>query len=112
MLERAQDGDELAGLALEVYVHRLRAGIAAMAAALDGLDALVFTGGVGEHAAAVRELAAGGLGFLGVGIDGDANRVATADAEITAAGAAVRTFVIAAREDLEIAAGARRALRG
>lgn len=112
VLERAQAGDGPAGLALEVYVHRLRAGIAAMAAALDGLDVLVFTGGVGEHAPTVRELAAGGLGFLGVAIDGDANRGAFADLEITATGAAVRAFVVTAREDLEIAAGARRTLRG
>ena len=47
---------------MDVYIHRLRAGIAAMAAALGGLDALVFTGGVGEHSAAVRALTAAGLG--------------------------------------------------
>ena len=60
-------------LALDVYLHRLRAAIAAMAAALGGLDVLVFTGGVGERAAAVRAGAAGGLGFLGVEIDARRN---------------------------------------
>jgi acetate kinase len=74
-----------------------------MAAAMNGLDALVFTGGVGEHAPPVRAAAADGLGFLGVALDGAGNAAATADAEIGAAGAAVRTFVITAREDLEIA---------
>ena len=59
IVERAAAGEPPARLALDVYVHRLRAGIAAMAAALGGLDALVFTGGVGEHSEAVR--AAGGL---------------------------------------------------
>jgi acetate kinase len=95
--------DEDARLAIDVYVHRLRAGIAAMAAAMDGLDALVFTGGVGEHAPAIRERVAAGLGFLGVSLDPDANAEATTDAEIGALGAVVRTLVITAREDLEVA---------
>jgi acetate kinase len=95
--------DADADLALDVYVHRLRAGIAAMAAALGGLDALVFTGGVGEHAPQIRARSAAGLGFLGVVLDPDANAAATADAEIGANGAAARTIVVTAREDLEVA---------
>jgi acetate kinase len=105
VLER-DDAD--ARLALDVYVHRLRAGIAAMAAALDGLDVLVFTGGVGEHAPDVRARTAAGLGFLGVRLDGEANARATADAEIGAPRAPVRALVVTAREDLEVA----RQLRG
>jgi acetate kinase len=105
----ARDDDD-ARLAVDVYVHRLRAAIASMAAALDGLDALVFTGGVGEHAPAIRERAAAGLGFLGVALDADANAAATADAEIGAPGAAARTLVVAAREDLEVARQVRAAL--
>jgi acetate kinase len=97
-------------LALDVYVHRLRAGIAAMAASLDGLDALVFTGGVGEHAPEVRARAAAGLGFLGVALDDVANSGADADAEIGAPRAPVRALVVEAREDLEIARGVRSAL--
>lgn len=97
-------GDDRAALALAVYVHRLRKEIAAMAAAMAGVDIVVFTGGVGEHSAPIRQAAADGLGFLGVGVDRDANRAATGDeAEISAAGAAVRTFVVPAREDLEMA---------
>jgi acetate kinase len=95
--------DPEARLAVDVYVHRLRAAIAAMAAAMDGVDTLVFTGGVGEHAAEIRARAGAGLGFLGVELDPDANARATADAEIGAPGAAVRTLVVTAREDLEVA---------
>jgi acetate kinase len=97
------------GPALDVYLHRLRAGIAAMAASLGGLDTLVFTGGVGEHAPRVRRAAADGLGFLGIAVD--PTRDDTTDADITAPGGTVRTFVITAREDLEIAAAVRRTLK-
>jgi acetate kinase len=103
VLERASAGDAAAGLAIDVYVHRLRAGIAAMAAALGGLDVLVFTGGVGEHAPEVRARACAGLGFLGVVLDDAANAPATSDAEIGAPGAGVRTIVVTSREDLEVA---------
>jgi acetate kinase len=88
--------------ALDVYLHRLRGLIASMAASMEGLDGLVFTGGVGEHAAPVRALAAGGLGFLGIAVDPAANE-GSGDREITGLGATVRTVVVAAREDLEIA---------
>jgi acetate kinase len=103
ILERAAQRDAAAQLALDVYVHRLRAEIAAMTAALGGLDALVFTGGVGERSAAVRALAAEGLGFLGVELDTTRNDAATADCDLSAAGSSVHTLVIQAREDLEIA---------
>ena len=103
VLAAADRGDEDATLALDVYLHRLRAGIAAMAAALGGVDAIAFTGGVGERAAPVRAGAAAGLGFLGIEIDRERNDAAEGDAEIGAATAEARAFVIEAREDLEIA---------
>jgi len=109
---RARSGDERARLALDVYVHRLCAGIAAMAAALGGLDALVFTGGVGQRSAEVRSRAAAALGFLGVAVDESRNRAATHDADVSAPAARVRTLVLAAREDIEIASQTRAALRG
>jgi acetate kinase len=112
VLQRAETGDRDATLALDVYVHRLRAAIAAMAVAIDGLDALVFTGGVGEHAPALRARAAAGLASLGVVLDTERNAAATTDADIGAPGAAVRTLVITAREDLEIAGQVRTALHG
>jgi len=104
--------DPDAVLALDVYVHRLRAGIAAMAASLGGLDALVFTGGVGERAARVRAVACEGLGFLGVALDAALNESAdgSADAEVSGDGSAIRVLVVRAREDLEIAAQTRAVL--
>jgi acetate kinase len=78
-------------------------GVAAMAAALGGLDVLVFTGGVGENASVVRQRASASLGFLGVAVDAGRNEAASPDADVTADGAPVRTLVLAAQEDLEIA---------
>ena len=79
----ADRGNPEARLALEVHAHRLRAGIAAMAAALGGLDTLVFTGGIGEHQAQARAEAAGGLGFLGVAVDEGRNATAQPDCDIS-----------------------------
>ncbi len=110
VLARAGAGDEDASLALGVFVHRLRAAVAGMAAALGGVDVLAFTGGIGARAADVRARAANGLGFLGVSIDAGRNDAASGDADVTGAGARVRTLVIADREDLEIARGVRAAL--
>ena len=104
VLSRAAAGDQRAVLGRDVYLHRLRGSIAAMAAAMDGLDAIVFTGGVGENSAEIRSRAADGLGFLGVRVDearNDGN--GGDDYEIGADGAPVRAFVIAAREDKQIA---------
>ncbi|MHA6781915.1 hypothetical protein ACVGOW_13110 [Pseudonocardia saturnea] len=97
--------------ALDVYTHRLVGAVAAMAAALGGLDVLVFTGGVGEHSAGVRRRAAQRLGFLGVAIDDPRNDTVQGDGDIGAAAAPVRTLVIASREDLQIAREARRVLQ-
>ena len=110
IVERASGSEPAAQLALDVYVHRLRAGIAAMAAALGGVDALVFTGGVGEHSAAVRSRTALGLGFLGVALDEARNERAQADGEIGADGAGAHTLVLRAREDIEMARQVRRTL--
>lgn len=110
VLERAARDDAVAAAAVDVYVHRLRAGIAAMAAALGGIDALVFTGGVGERAPAIRVRAADGASFLGVRVDALANEHVTDDADITEPGASVRTLVLRAREDLEMVRQARKAL--
>jgi acetate kinase len=69
----AADGNERARLALEVFVHRLAKAIAAMVTSLDRLDALVFTGGIGENSAEVRGLVLARLGFLGLAEDPEAN---------------------------------------
>jgi acetate kinase len=102
---RCEGGDAAAQLALDVYVHRLSGAIAAMAASMGGMDALVFTGGVGERSYAVRARACSALAFLGVETveDADATGDGRADREISSEDAGVRTFVIRAREDLEVA---------
>lgn len=107
VLRRVGEGDDTARLALDVYLHRLRSLIAGMAAAMRGIDVLVFTGGVGEHAAEVRSLAVDGLEFLGIELDADRNTYVAPDAEIGAGTAPVRTLVVTAREDLEMARQAR-----
>ncbi|SFN90799.1 MULTISPECIES: acetate/propionate family kinase [Actinomadura] len=109
--ELAAAHDVAALAALDVYHHRLRACAAAMTASLGGLDALVFTGGVGEHDPSVRMRLAEDLGHLGAAVDPDRNAAADGDTDITHAGAAVRTLVVTAREDLEIAAAVRNCLR-
>jgi acetate kinase len=103
ILARATAGDARAELARDTYLHRLRASAAAMAAAMDGLDAIVFTGGVGENSAEIRQRAMSGLGFLGIAGDPAANADGDGDRDISAPGATVRALVIGAREDIEIA---------
>lgn len=104
-------GDEDATLAFDIYVARVAAGVAAMTTALGGADAVVFTGGVGEHDGEVRQAVTDRLAHLGVALDPAANRAGTGtDADLTAAGATVATLVVAAREDLEIARQTRHAL--
>jgi acetate kinase len=96
VLTRRAGGDERAVLAFDAYAHRLRRELGAMRAALDRCDAVVFTGGVGEHAADVRAA-------CGLELDAGANARTTADGEVGRRDAAVRVFVVTAREDLEIA---------
>lgn len=110
ILEVESAGDEDAALGVAVYIHRVRAGIAAMAAAMGGLDALVFTGGVGERSASIRARVTEQLAFLGIALDAAANDAAGLDADIGAADAAVRSFVVEAREDLQIARDVRAVL--
>jgi acetate kinase len=112
ILSAASAGMPEAKLALDVYLHRLRGQIAAMAAAMDGLDTLVFTGGVGENSPQVRAKAMDGLGFLGVRVDPAPNEEGTGDREIGMRDVPVRSFVVNAREDKQIAAEVRRVLGG
>jgi len=104
VLEAEHAGSAAAHLAIEVYCHRLRALSAAMAAALGGLDAMAFTGGVGEGSAEIRRRVSEPLSFLGVVLDLTRNEaIDESDAEVGTPGAPVRVFVVHAREDLEIA---------
>jgi acetate kinase len=103
VLARMSAGDEEAQAAFAVYTHRIRAAIAAMAASLGGLDAVSFTGGVGENSAAVRGAALAGLEFLGVAANPGQNEAARGDANVSAPGSPAGVAVVTAREDLEIA---------
>lgn len=106
ILEAEASGDSKASLGIAVYLHRLCAGIAAMTASMNGLDALVFTGGVGQSAPPIRLRTAAGLSFPGIGVDEVANSSIHLDREITASAAPVRSCVIEAREDIRIARAA------
>jgi acetate kinase len=112
LLQHREQGHAAAVLAIDVYVHRLRAKIAAMAAATNGVDAVAFTGGIGENASQIRAEVCDHLEWVGVSVDDDANgSVGTDDVDISRAGATVRTLVIHSREELVVAAGCRAALR-
>jgi acetate kinase len=103
--------DPHAAFALELFAYRVAGAVAALTVALDGLDALVFTAGVGEGSASVRAGVCSRLRFLGVDLDDAANAAARSDADIASAGSAVRVVVLHAREDF-VAARAARALLG
>jgi acetate kinase len=104
------DGSPQAVLALDVYSQRVAQAVAAMAVALRGLDALVFTGGVGEHSARVRAAVCASLAFLGVAVDDDVNRTAAGETVVSPARSAVRVVVVPSREELVIARAVRNLL--
>jgi acetate kinase len=108
---RALEGDADAELALEVFIQRVAGAVAAMAAAAGGLDALVFTAGIGEGSALVRERVCGQLIFLGVQLDAERNRAALPDCEIGTGNAPVRVLVLRAREEIIAARAARMLLK-
>jgi acetate kinase len=107
-LERSDDPS--ARLALEVFTYRVAAAVGAMAVALAGVDALVFTAGIGENSAHVRARVCDRLGFLGIELDDEANASARPDATISASARSVRVVVLKSREDLVAARAARQLL--
>jgi acetate kinase len=98
-----QQGHERAKLAFDIYVHRLRAAIGSMAAVMGGVDALVFTAGVGENSPEVRSAACSGFEFLGLRLDTNANERLSLDQDISTPDSRVRVLVIRAQEDWAIA---------
>jgi acetate kinase len=98
-----KQGHARAKLAFDIYVHRLQAGIGSMVAVLGGIDALVFTAGVGENSTELREATCRQLGFLGLQLDAAANQLPVSDRDIAASDSAVRVLVIRAQEDWAIA---------
>jgi len=97
-----KQGNARAKLAFDIYVHRLRAGIGAMVAVLGGIDALVFTAGVGENSAEVRDAACEQFGFLGIELEVSSAQHAV-DSDIATPDSAVRVLIIRAQEDWAIA---------
>jgi acetate kinase len=105
--ERLRAGDASARAAFGVYVHRVAAAVAAMAAAVGGLDALAFTAGIGEGSAHVRREVCERLRLFGVEIDEAGNAKEAPDGDIAARSSPVRIFVVRAREELVAARAAR-----
>ena len=104
-LERDPSPD--AALALDIYAYRVAQAVAAMTVALGGLDALAFTGGIGEHSARVRAAICRRLAFLGVVLDDQASEKVAGEATISSKHSAVRVQVVRAREDVVIARAVR-----
>jgi acetate kinase len=98
----ADGGNARAQLAVDMFVHRAAATVGWMVASLGGLDALVFTAGIGENSPLVRQRLAERFAYAGVVLDDAANTHVDGDTEVSGQGASVRAFVIAAREDLTI----------
>jgi acetate kinase len=103
ILEAIRSGNRRAKLAFEIFVHRLQAGIGAMVTSLGGLDALVFTAGIGENSPEIRQATCANLGFLGIQLDEVKNSAANPDENISASDASVCVFVIRAQEEWAIA---------
>jgi acetate kinase len=103
ILQASEQGNERAGLALDLYIYRLRACLGSMIAALEGLDILTFTAGVGEHAPLIRARVCQSLGFLGLALDAEKNTCATGDQDISAPNSTARVLVVHTEEDWQIA---------
>jgi acetate kinase len=111
ILASVKRGHSRAKLAFDIYVHRLQAGIGAMVAVLGGIDVLVFSAGIGENSAEVRDAACKQLAFLGLKLDAIANSQRRPDADIATPDSAVRVLIIRAQEDWAIAGECWRLLR-
>ena len=98
-----KDGHPRAKLAFEIFVHRLQAGIGAMMAVLGGIDALVFTAGIGENSPEVRAAACANFGFLGLKLDRAKNTQSSVDQEISLSDSTVHVLIVRAQEDWAIA---------
>ncbi len=103
VLREIKEGNARAKLAFDMFVYRLCYYIGAMLAALGGLDALVFAGGIGENSAEVRAAVAESFAFLGLKLDAQKNAQSPADQDISAAGSAVPVVIVRTQEDWAIA---------
>lgn len=103
IVREMKSGNLRAKLAFNIFVHRLRASIGAMVAALGGIDALVFTAGIGENSSEVRAAACGHCDYLNIDLDDDKNAAVSDDQDIARPGSAVQVLVLHAQEDWAIA---------
>lgn len=103
IVDAMRQGNQRAVLAFDMFVHRLAAGICSMAAAIGGLDALIFTAGIGENSAEVRAATCSRLGFLGLKLDERKNSQPLSDRDISTADSRIRVLVLRAQEDWAIA---------
>ena len=106
-----KEGNERAALAMKMYDYRIKKYIGAYAAAMGGLDAVVFAGGIGTNSPTVRALSLAGLEFLGIRLDGEKNRHAFPGLDISIDDSPVRIFVVETNEELTVARKAAALLR-
>jgi acetate kinase len=99
----AADGNEQAKLSLELFYYGVQKYIGAYTAAMGGLDAIVFTAGIGENSVSAREAILNGVKYLGVEVDTEANNCRGVEKEITSAASKVKAFLIPTNEELAIA---------
>jgi acetate kinase len=110
VLAAEETGHARARLAVSMFVYRLVACVGAMTASLGGVDALLFTGGIGEHSSLIRQRVLDGLAFLGIRIDRERDRAIASDADVALPDSSVRVLVVTAREDLSILRAVKRVL--
>jgi acetate kinase len=110
--EAGNQGNRRAALALEVFVYQVKKTIGAYAAAMGGIEAIAFTGGIGENSSRLRTACCHGLEFLGVHLDAARNRTGAGDRFVSAADSPVQVLTIATNEELVVARRAYRILAG
>jgi acetate kinase len=110
VLTQAAAGNTRAGLARDMFVHSLVQCVGGMVGVLNGLDALVFTGGIGERSPEVREATCEAMTYLGILVDATANNDGVPDSNIARSDSNVQVLVIAAREDLAVLRQVKRVL--
>ena len=101
--EAAKEGNERAALALEKFIYEVKKFIGAYASAMGGVDAIVFTAGIGENSIDLRRRICEGLEYMGIEMDAEKNNTRGQEVDVSAAGSKVKIFVIPTNEELMIA---------
>jgi acetate kinase len=103
IIAEMKNGDKKATYAFDVFTYRVKKYIGAYAAAMGGVDAIVFTGGIGENSAEVRQASCAGLDFLGITVNAETNESSERQKDISVKGSKTRVLVIPTNEELVIA---------